>query len=200
MFGTEEAIRRELKTAAESGVRYALCNNVGAIPLALEAGLIPVGGFGLNLTNGEAVAAYAAEGLRAATLSMELTFGQMGFAKNSPIPTGVLLYGRQPLMLTRNCPRQCDGASCAACTPTDGVTDRRGVTFPTACAGGCTELLNSVPLYWADRLEDVPQTDFYLLHFTVETPDEVERMVEAYRHGATPPPEITRGLYRRGVE
>lgn len=200
MFGTEEAVRRELKTAAESGVRYALCNNVGAIPLALEAGLIPVGGFGLNLTNGEAVAAYAAAGLLAATLSMELTFGQMGFAKAAPIPTGLMLYGRQPLMLTRNCPRQCDGASCGACQPHDGVTDRRGVTFPTACAGGCTELLNAVPLYWADRLEEVPAVDFHLLHFTVETPTECDAVVTAYRGGGKATGDITRGLYRRGVE
>jgi len=200
MFGSEDAVRRELKAAAQSGVRYALCNNVGAVPLAVEAGLIPVGGFGLNLMNGEAVAAYAAEGLAAATLSMELTFKQTAFAAVSPLPTGLLLYGRQPLMLTRNCPRQCEGASCASCTPSDGVTDRRGVTFPTACAGGCTELLNAVPLYWADRLNEVPAADFYLLHFTVETPDECGQTVLAYRNGGKATGEITRGLYRRGVE
>lgn len=200
MFGTEDEVRRQLQKAARAGVKYALCGNVGAVPLALEAGLCPVGGFGLNLANREAVAAYAAEGLVAATLSMELTFGQMGFGAACPIPTGLLLYGRQPLMLTRNCPRRCDGASCAACTPSDGVTDRRGVTFPTACAGGCTELLNSVPLYMADRLDEVPPMDFYLLHFTTETPAEAERIVECYRRGAAPTGEITRGLYRRGVE
>lgn len=200
MFGTEAAVEQRLHEAKASGAQYALCGNVGALPLAVEAGLCPVGGFGLNIANSEALAVYAAEGLRAAILSMELTFGQTGFAKNSPVPTGLLLYGRQPLMLTRNCPRQCDGASCAACTPLDGVTDRRGVTFPTACTGGCTELLNAVPLYWADRLNEVPPMDFYLLHFTVESPEEVERIVEGYRRGAAPTGEITRGLYRRGVE
>ncbi len=200
MFGTEETVRRQLRDAAQNGARYALCNNVGAVPLAVEAGLYPVGGFGLNLTNGEAVAAYAAEGLRAATLSMELTFAQTAFAVQSPIPTGLLLYGRQPLMLTRNCPRQCDGAACASCKVSDGVTDRRGVTFPTACAGGCAELLNAVPLYWADRLDEVPAVDFYLLHFTVETPDECGKTVIAYRDGGKAAGDITRGLYRRGVE
>lgn len=200
MFGMEETIREQLRKAVAAGARYALCGNVGAVPLAVEAGLCPVGGFGLNMANREAVAAYAEEGLMAATLSMELSFGQMGFARTSPLPTGLLLYGRQPLMLTRNCPRQCHGASCAACAPADGVTDRRGVTFPTACMGGCTELLNSVPLYWADKLNEVPPMDFYLLHFTTESPAEVERIVDGYRRGAAPSGEITRGLYRRGVE
>jgi len=200
LFGTEDTVRRQLKEAVAKGAKYALCNNVGAVPLAREVGLHPVGGFGLNLTNREAVAAYAAEGLGAATLSMELTFGQTAFAAECPVPTGLFLYGRQPLMLTRNCPRQCDGASCASCQAGDGVTDRRGVTFPTACAGGCTELLNAVPLYWADRLNELPAVDFHLLHFTVETPSVCETVANAYRCGGKPTGDITRGLYRRGVE
>ncbi len=200
LFGTEQTVLQALHEAAANGTKYALCNNVGAVPLARQAGLCPVGGFGLNLTNREAVNAYAEEGLAAATLSMELAFSQTAFAADCPIPTGLLLYGRQPLMLTRNCPRQCSGAACSSCTPHDGMTDRRGVTFPTACMGGCTELLNSVPLYWADRLHEVPVTDFYLLHFTTESPDEVARIVSAYRTGGTAVGEITRGLYRRSVE
>ena len=200
LFGTEEAVRRELAAAKEAGVQYALCQNVGAVPLAKEAGLVPVGGFGLNLFNGKAVAAYADEGVQAATLSMELAFSQMGFAGDCPIPTGLLVYGRQPLMLTRNCPRQCAGGNCARCAPADGVTDRMGVTFPTACAGGCTELLNSVPLFWADRLWEIPAVDFWLLHMSDETPEQVAHILHSYCTGGKPAGDITRGLYRRGVE
>ncbi len=202
MFGTEGSVRQKLIAAREAGVRYALCGNVGAVPLAREAGPVPVGGFGLNLTNTAALSALAEEGLAAATLSMELTFGQMAFAARSPIPCGALVYGRQPLMLTRNCPRQCGSApgACGHCRPADGVTDRRGITFPTACAGGCTELLNSVPLWWADRLAELPPLDFWLLHLTVESPAEAAAVLRAYREGGKAPAEITRGLYRRGVE
>lgn len=201
LFGTEDHVREQLAAAQQAGVRYALVGNVGALPLAREAGLIPVGGFGLNLTNRDAVAAYAAEGLAAATLSMELAFSDLRFAAESPIPTGLLLYGRQPLMLMRNCPRRnARGDRCDGCTPAAGVTDRRGITFPTACAGGCTELLNSTPLYYADRLSEVPAVAFWLLHFTMETPEEVEATLRAYRHGGAPRDGITRGLYRRGVE
>lgn len=201
LFGTEEAARRALAAAREAGVRYALVGNVGALPLAREAGLTAVGSFGLNITNRDALAAYAAEGLAAATLSMELAFPEMAFAADSPIPTGLLLYGRQPLMLMRNCPRRAArGDRCDGCTPERGVTDRLGVTFPTACEDGCTELLNSAPLYWADRLREVPRCAFWLLHFTVESPDEVAATLRAYRRGGAPREGITRGLYRRGVE
>ena len=201
LFGAEEAARRALARAAQAGARYALCGNVGTIDLAREAGLLPVGGFGLNITNGEALAFFADRGLAAATLSMELTFRQTAFAADRPLPVGLLVYGRQPLMLTRNCPRRsagqhCEGAPNAAC----GLTDRRGVTFPLACAGGCAELLNSVPLYWADRLEEVPRLDFWLLHFSTESPEEVENLTRAYHRGGAAMDGITRGLYKRGVE
>ena len=201
LFGAEEAARRTLARAAQAGARYALCGNVGAIDLAREAGLLPVGGFGLNITNGEALAFFADRGLAAATLSMELTFRQTAFAADRPLPAGLLVYGRQPLMLTRNCPRRsagqhCEGAPNAAC----GLTDRRGVTFPLACAGGCAELLNSVPLYWADRLEEVPRLDFWLLHFSTESPEEVENLTRTYHRGGAVMDGITRGLYKRGVE
>ncbi len=200
MFGQEADIRRLLAGAADRGARYALCGNIGALPLAREAGLLPIGGFGLNLTNREAVTAYAARGLAAATLSMELTFRQLSFSADCPIPTGLLAYGRQPLMLTRNCPRRCGGGRCGDCRPEDGMADRRGIVFPTACSGAGTELLNTVPLYWADRLAELPPVDFLLLHFTTETAVETAVLAEAYRRGGSACDGITRGLYRRGVD
>lgn len=223
LFGREETARRQLKAAAEKGARYALCGNVGAIPLAREAGLLPVGGFGLNLTNEEALQAYAKEGLAGAVVSFELTFQQMAFIHKSPIPTGLFAYGRQPLMLTRNCPRK-TAAGCAGCTGSkapagespsgvpgrsSGLIDRKGIRFPTMCQGGCTELLNSVPLYLADQPDTLPPVDFLYLHFTAESPEETADLLRQHRRGTnsapdkitrgTAPEKITRGLYRRGV-
>lgn len=200
LFGLEAETARLLTKAAEQGAQFALCGNLGALPLAREAGLFPIGGFGLNLTNREAVAAYAARGLKAAVLSMELTFSQMSFAADSPIPMGLLVYGRQPLMLSRNCPRRCAQGDCHSCRPEDGMTDRRGIVFSTACSGAGVELLNSAPLYWADRLSELPRPAFWLLHFTTEATAEVAALAYAYRVGGPAKTGITRGLYRRGVD
>ncbi len=199
LFGHEEATLAALHAAADAGAHTALCGNVGAIPLAKAAGLKAVGGFGLNITNTQALAFYREQGLSATTLSMELTFPQMQNLRRAALPTGLLIYGRQPLMLTRNCPRQCAVGSCAGCRA-QGLIDRTGAQFPVMCAGGCSEVLNCVPLYWGDELPKVPPMAFYLFHFTTETAHEVADILAAYRHGATPPPAITRGLYRRGVE
>lgn len=199
LFGREDAVRTALAAAKQSGAVSALCGNVGALPLALEAGLEPIGGFSLNITNPEALAFYAERGLHAATLSMELTFDQIRSFGPTPISTGLLLYGRQPLMLTRNCPVKSASHACANCHA-PRLTDRTGTVFPIACDGGCHEVLNSVPLYWADQLPQLPPRDFTLLHFTTETADEAAAVVQAYQQGAPAPGAITRGLYRRGVE
>ena len=199
MFGQEDTIRKQLAKAKETGATFALCGNVGALPLAKEAGLTAVGGFGLNLTNRDALAFYAEKGLDAATLSMELTFGQMRSLTPSPLPVGVMVYGHQPLMLTRNCPRQCAGASCGDCRH-QGITDRTGTAFPVMCSGGCAEVLNSVPLWWGDKMAEIPAADFHLFHFTIEDAARCAAVLTAYKQGGKPPAAITRGLYKRGVE
>ncbi len=199
MFGQEDAIAAALRAAAEAGAVAALCGNIGAIPLAKAAGLSPIGGFGLNLMNKQALSFCKGVRLNAVTLSMELTFSQMQALDEPPLPVGILLYGRQPLMLTRNCPRRSALGSCAGCRH-QGLTDRTGAQFPVMCAGGCSEVLNTVPLYWGDKMNEVPSAAFYLFHFTTETSEEVAAVLTAYQNGSTPPPAITRGLYRRGVE
>lgn len=199
LFGAEEATRKGLAAAKKAGARLALCSNVGAIPLAKEAGLVSLGGFGLNLTNRDALAFYAQRGLDMATLSMELTVGQLGRLLPAPLPTGLLIYGHQPLMLTRNCPRKAALGSCKGCHG-QGITDRTGTPFPVMCDGGCSEVLNSVPLWWGDHIDGLPPVDFHLYHFTVEDAPRCAAVLSAYRQGGKPPAAITRGLYKRGVE
>ena len=210
LFGREETAARLCKTAVAAGARFALCGNIGAIPLAREAGLAPVAGFGMNLFNGGSLRVMAERGAKAAVLSQELTFRQMRFAERAALPVGLLAYGRQPLMLMRNCPYRA-AAGCSRCGGHAALTDRTGTSFPVACEGGgaredgggeaaCAELLNSTPLYLADRLDELPPLDFLLLHFTDETPEQAAAVIREYREGGEPPASFTRGLYRRGVE
>lgn len=200
LFGREPALRDRLRRWKARGALAALCGNVGAAALATEAGLPAIGGFGLNLMNRDALLSYTAAGLSAATLSFELTFSQMAFAQNAPLPCGLFVYGRQPLMLTRNCPRRCAGGDCTACrTREGGLWDRQGRRFPLACDGGCTELLNSVVLDVTGR--SVPPVDFWLFHFTDESPEQVARVLARPAGGPDGSDgETTAGLYRRGVQ
>lgn len=195
MFGKDDSIRRALSRAMADGAQFALCNTAGALTLCKEVGMPAVAGPFWHVTNGDALSAAAEDGFTAAVLSFELTFPQMRFAESG---IGLFAYGRQPLMLLRNCP-VCANVGCLSCGGSSTLVDRRGVAFPVRCAGECSELLNAVPLYLADMLPSLPPTDFLYLHFTDEAPPRVARVLDQYRNGGKPPADFTRGLYKRGV-
>ncbi len=197
MFGKEPFIQKQLERAAADGAEFALCNTIGAIPLATAAGLKPVAGAFLHMTNSDTLSALAEDGAVAAIASFELTFPQMRFTENKGC-VGLFAYGRQPLMLLRACPISAS-VGCLGCGGSHTLTDRRDTAFPVRCAGECSELLNSVPLYLADMLPQLPSHDFLYLHFTDEAPARVSRVLEQYRRGGKPPSGFTRGLYKRGV-
>lgn len=198
LFGRENAVGHALREAVEAGASFALCNNVAAVTLAREAGLAPVAGAFWNIMNTESLSAAAQDGAQAVIASFELSFPQLRFAEGNGC-VGLFAYGRQPLMLLRNCPVSAT-VGCASCGGDHRLVDRKGAKFPVRCNGGCSELLNAVPLYLADQLDALPHTAFLYLHFTDEVPESVEQVLRDYRNGGTPPPAFTRGLYKRGVE
>ncbi len=104
-------------------------------------------------------------------------------------------------MITRNCPVK-NGTDCAHCGGKRMLTDRLGVKFPVMCENGYSQVLNSRPIYMADRLKETAFADFNLLWFTNESPEECKAVMDKYISGASAPStdEFTRGLYYRGVE
>ena len=194
-----------LHRAGELGVRRAWCGNLGAVTLAREAGLLPEGGYSLNVTNAYALRECARLGLGACELSFELDLGEArrldgGLAK------GILAYGYLPLMALRNCPIQA-AKGCRACRGYESLIDRKGVAFTVDCGAHdgrrreVSDLYNSVPLWLADRPEELRGFDFITLYFTRETPGVCERVAAAYagEPGAYQPEARTRGLYYREV-
>lgn len=198
LFGREAAVFTQLKNARQAGVTTALVHTLGAVRMAGAAGFAVHGGFGLNLFNTQALEQAASMGISQATLSFELTLVQ-ACALGGNLPRGLVAYGSVPLMLTRNCPLA-NGSSCKACKKQGSLTDRKGIAFPVTCTDGCSELLNSRPIYLADRLSKIQNIDFLLLYFTHETPEQCAEIVSRYQSGAAPGGPYTRGLYFRGIE
>lgn len=201
MFGKESHIQRRLREAKEAGAAAAMAHNVGALPLCEAADLPAIGGFGLYTMNAETMNVHAADGLKAATLSPELTARQMRFAEHAPLAMTALVYGRLPLMLLRNCPASAK-CGCKACRQDRVLIDRKGVTFPLVCAGGCADLLNCVPLYLLDRLSELP-VSLYTLYMTTESRDEVARVAafaaEAMSGHPVPAEQAMRDGFTRGI-
>jgi putative protease len=191
LFGVEEALRQRLEKLKKAGVKKALCGNLGSYALARELGFEVYGDFGLNIFNSE-----AANQISSPLLSFELTLAQAN--RINAENTGLAVYGRMPLMLTRNCPVKND-VGCAACGRNGALTDRKGVRFPVICSDyPCAELLNSVPLYMLDRLDEI-RTDYAQLYFYTESKKEVEEIIALAESGVTPEFRYTRGLYYRGA-
>lgn len=193
----ESLIVEELKKAKAIGFKTVECTNPAHILIARSLDLNAFGGFGLNITNSISAWEYSEQGLCALTLSFELTAHQAG-AIAAPMPTGAILYGRLPLMLTVNCPISSE-VGCKNCT--HSLTDRTGAEFPILCKKslGYYELLNSKVMILSDKLRDF-NLDFGILMFTLETPEEVSAVFKNYLSEEKPTKDFTRGLYYRGIE
>lgn len=195
----EEAVMRALRKLKEQGLTAALCGNLGSLLMAREAGLRIIGDYGLNIINSPAAQQAAALGCDEITLSFEC---ERNAARNihSPVPIGVIAYGRLPLMLLRNCPGK-TAAGCGDCRGINHITDRRGEDFPLQCQNRqYTHLLNPRPLFLSDRLPEWDFCDFLTLRFTTETPAECDAILEMYQTGAAPAGPFTRGLYYRTLK
>ncbi len=188
-----------LKDIRESGIKEAVCGNIGAVKLAKKAGIIPHGDFGLNVTNSHSLSYFKNEGLKSQVISFELTFNQI--SKIAQSSAGIIAYGRLPLMLTRACINR--GGLCVKCSNEHGffkLTDRKNEVFPVYCGGGYNEVLNCRKLYLADRLGEIPNLGFLKLYFTDESRDEAKKIINDYKNGNVPAMPFTRGLYYRGVK
>ena len=198
IFGETRTVENALRRAKTFGIQTALCFTLDAVAIAKNLGFEVHTGFSLNVFN--SVSAHVLEnlGVKAITLSPELTLQQLTQIRTAA-PHGMFAYGRLPLMLTRNCPVR-NVKTCRDCKRESSLTDRLGVRFPVRCSLGCAEVLNSRPIVLSDRLRECAPVDYLVFSFTTETREEADAVLNAYRTGAPAKEPFTRGLYYRGVE
>lgn len=195
VFHGGERLEKLLGEIRESGVAGAVVGGLGGIAMARGRGFALCGDYGLNITNSLALAEYEALGLTDATVSFELELAQLR-GLGGTIPRGMLAYGHLPLMTTRNCP----AGGCSGCKRDfPPVTDRLGNRFFVDCSWQVSHLYNHVPLFLADRLQELAGVDFLTLYFTREAPDRCAEIAALYETGGGFAGEKTRGLYYRKV-
>lgn len=181
-------VREELRYAMQNGAKYALVSNIGALSLARETNLIPIGDFRLNVMNSYSRAALADIGLSDVILSPELSE-----KATAGIGGRAIVYGRIPLMLTERCFIG-ENFGCSRCQDAS-ITDRRGTAFPMIREWKHRNLiLNSHPTYIADIIGKYRARASFSEHylFSVESAADIERIVRSYEVGL--PPD---GVYRR---
>lgn len=199
LFGNEKAVEKLLMRAKTMGIKIAYCSNLDALAIAKKLGFEIHTGFSMNIANSLSAGVLESLGVKSLTLSPELTLKDLANI-GGRVPRGIIAYGRLPLMLTRNCPVK-NGRTCQECKMNSYLTDRMGKKFPVVCNMGFSEILNSAPIYMADRMSEIKNMDFVTFYFTKEKKELCESILEAYRKGKklSDASTYTRGLYYRGA-
>ena len=194
---SEAAIIKRLEIFKEKGVSTALCGNLSAVKIAKDCGFEVMADTGLNVYNSYSANAVSKMGCDAVVLSNEMLLSD-AVSLSSPINKGIISYGNIPLMLFKNCPIR-NGKNCNECDKKNTIVDRKGIEFPVRCRMGYSELLNSVPVWLADKQKQIKNIDFQILYFTNEDKKRVNEVINAYKNATEPDCKYTRGLFFRGI-
>lgn len=199
LYGNQKKLEKAIKVAKEHGASFAYAGTIDGILLAQKYSFSVMGASTLNIFNSFSLEEYRENfKLHSAIVSTELELKSIADLRGT-LPRGILAYGRTAVMLTRNCPIK-NGMDCKTCKGEQSLTDRKGIKFPVRCNNGCSEILNSRPIYLADKLSEVKNIDFLLLNFAVESKEKVKKIIHSYDAELPPTGEFTRGLYFKGVE
>ena len=200
MFGRlEEDTARRIAATQDAGFAGYEVSNIAHLRLC--RGLPMSGSFGLNITNQLAAQFYADNGLGSMLILPEVKDGDISTIAPThdgrPVPTGVLVYGHMPLMVTRACPLQ-NIHDCAHCDKTGVLTDRKAKKFPVRCGMGVRTIYNPVPIYMGDK-PGALTVDYGVAYFTLESREEAAAILDNLRVHAPFEGDFTRGLYFKGT-
>ena len=200
MFGKlEEDTARRIAATQDAGFAGYEVSNIAHLRLC--RGLPMSGSFVLNITNQLAAQFYADNGLGSMLILPEVKDSDISTIapthNGRPVPTGVLVYGHMPLMITRACPLQ-NIHDCAHCDKTGVLTDRKAKKFPVRCGLGVRTIYNPVPIYMGDK-PGALTVDYSVAYFTLESREEAAKILEMIRTHAPFEGDFTRGLYFKGT-
>ena len=209
-FGDDKKIEEKAKILQEIGINDFVCPNLYAVEIARKIGAQIHGAFSLNITNSYSLKMFENIGLNSAEVSFELKGTEISNLK-STIPRGLMLYGRQTLMVTRNCPQKKTKDACSSCSSKEELIDRKDTKIPVTCSKyrdngknyGClsqySKILNPVPLFLLDRMNEIENIDFGILRFTTETSSEIVDILADFKNKNNTVKPCTYGLFYRGI-
>lgn len=190
IFDSEwQRVRQMLCDAAKYEPEYVIVGNLGQIDevraVLPQAKLIA--DFRFNIGNSQTAAFFEEQGFESFVMSPELTQAQMrdiGGAK------AAVVYGRIPLMTLEKCAIKAlygEARACEICGMNGAkMTDRRGFVFPILRESEHRNVVyNSLPTGMSDKSDELARAGVVNRHFifTVESADEVDRVIAAYKNG-----------------
>ena len=187
-----------IKKATDGGAEYAVVTNLGQIAMLKEYApkVNLIADFRLNVGNPHSVKFFEDMHFESVVLSAELTLPQIRDIKGAK---AAIVYGRIPLMTLEKCVIKelyGDKNACRICD--DGMAemkDRRGFVFPVIREYPHRNIvLNSLPTQMSDREGELLNAGIEDRHFlfTIESPDEVDRVIEDCKLNRKPEEKVRR--------
>lgn len=191
---------RVLENAQLAGIKYALVSNISQFGLAERYGFSALADFRLNIASCAAADAVRRIGRDCGIiLSAETTLSQIRDICASFPNAAAIVYGRLPIMLTERCILRGNAAPSANCSICEGksyrLTDRTSAEFPIVREWQHRNvILNSCPVWMADRMDAVFNTGIRHTHFifTTESAADVDRVTDAYEARLGPSSRVRR--------
>ena len=175
-----------LETSRSLGAKYALVTNIGQIKIAKEMGFTVACDFRFNAFNRHTTEYLYSLGVENVILSPELSLPQAGDIVNGAL----VAYRKFPVMTTFKCIRGGRGACNKQCS--GYLSDRTGAKmFFEGEYGHHTVIYNSVPIYMADKAEQLAPFSCHFI-FSDESAQECESIITAYKNGTPTSEKIRR--------
>ena len=192
----EEKVYEKLAILKGFGLKTVAVDNISGIYFAKELKFNIICSWGMNVLNSLSVFALNDIGVKGIIASFESS--KRGIEElSNPVPVGHISYGYLPLMRMRACPNK-TRENCKNCTGITSIKDRMNVDFMLLCNNKkFTTLLNSVPLCVFD---EKIKSDFNLLYFTLETPNQVKEIITLSKNNSAPDFPRTKGLYFKNLK
>lgn len=195
----EKRIISKLREIKKAGFENLVCPNISYIKSGGDLSYNLHGDFRLNITNSISLR-YFSRILNSQILSPEMKFSEMR-KMHIPSKSGVIIYGRLPLMVTRTCPIKNQLGNCKNCPHT--LSDRTSREFPVYCENSKDYFV----IYNADKLmikadcKDIPKNiNSFELIFSDENKIETEKILRSFLNNEDINiKNATHGLYYRGV-
>ena len=198
MFSRGSVLER-LSELKRLGIDTVYAPNLYAINVAKELGFKIMGGFGLNINNSIALYEYARLGVESTEISFECSLERFDKMKK-PIPCGLMIYGKMPLMTFRACPVKSENG-CADCNGRQKLVDRMGIEMTVLCKDKkYSRLLNPQPIYMGDKLPQFKNASFCVVYFTDESKKECEGITRLIKSKGGFRGKFTRGLYYKEIK
>lgn len=197
IFKNQNSYIEKLQKLKRQGINKILALNIAHIEIAKRLDLEIYGGFSLNITNSMSISLFNQSKLKDLTVSIELNINDLS-RLNSKTPLGCIIYGHIPLMIVRNCPIK-NYKICSECDEKSFLIDRKNNNMPVVCDKITSEILNPMPVYMLDRLDEISFVDFFVLYFTIEDEKICENIINAYFEKTNILDKYSRGLFYKGV-